>query len=474
LKLPTSESSDFIYSLGSIAVLNFRIEKVLLLLVVTLVTYWTSNLYAADIHRVEPESDGQVFIAVIEGEIVRGDYDAFTKVIRDNGAHIQYVGIISPGGDFDEAMKIGRAIRALKLVTAGPNQYGDQPPLSPLGIHTVQDQKNIVCANAGFFIYVGGVGRVPSTLMVHHPSFNSDDFGKLSEAEAKLAYDKLVSRSSAYMDEMDVPKGIQECVMNTPGDTIATIDPTLASGLFGDLPYREEWLNAKYPLLSKKDDAALDVLRERIISIDPGGYRQAFERGDQKSIKDLWDRVVAALSEEERSSFNMLSDRKSALEKARRDGEDQERVDAYKKFFGFDPNDLVDYEFTLWISSHEYIGRQFQDILNQEKFEEDAITPEFRSLHHYGTATTPSVMLFGDKDHPRTVVCVSVLSHPRPSRAFIDAIKSQLTKRYGPEHVDQKVNESVWLSDGYILCLKENPTSSTGPFLSLNIRHEQP
>lgn len=51
----------------------------------------------------------------IEGVIEAGDYERFTKIAKDNQGQLAGIYIPPPGGDFLEAMKIGRAVRALEL-----------------------------------------------------------------------------------------------------------------------------------------------------------------------------------------------------------------------------------------------------------------------------------------------------------------------------------------------------------------------
>src|SRR5208282_1914877 len=69
---------------------------------------------AADIRPLIYDT-GEYREVVIEGTIEAGDFEKFIKIIRDNEGQISMVYIFSAGGDFYEAMKIGRAMRALEL-----------------------------------------------------------------------------------------------------------------------------------------------------------------------------------------------------------------------------------------------------------------------------------------------------------------------------------------------------------------------
>src|ERR1035437_5931234 len=95
---------------------------------------------------------------IIEGEIESGDYEHFLKVVKDNQGKLADVYLLSPGGDFVEAMKIGRAMRALELGSMVPGRnsagqpvcYDDDVPRNP---------SNCTAASAAFFIHVGAVDR---------------------------------------------------------------------------------------------------------------------------------------------------------------------------------------------------------------------------------------------------------------------------------------------------------------------------
>ena len=43
-----------------------------------------------------------------------GDFETFIKIIRENQGQIGGVTLFSPGGNFYEAMKIGRALRTFQ------------------------------------------------------------------------------------------------------------------------------------------------------------------------------------------------------------------------------------------------------------------------------------------------------------------------------------------------------------------------
>ena len=79
---------------------------------------------------------------IIEGKIEQGDFRSFLKLIEENRGTIGNIYVFSPGGDFREAMKIGRAMRALELSSMVPMKnslgqpecggYLEPAPVNPL------------------------------------------------------------------------------------------------------------------------------------------------------------------------------------------------------------------------------------------------------------------------------------------------------------------------------------------------------
>ena len=230
-------------------VVKFKNEIMFALRLLTLMTLSIAS-FAADI-RLYIEDSGSDRWITIEGEIQSGDSDTFVRIARENQGKLRSVYIYSPGGDFYEAMKIGRAMRALELHSQAPmrDPYGkpncaayDPKPIDP---------KNCTCASAGFFIHLGGVQRGGTFLAAHRPYFAKGKFGNLSESDAKRAFDSLQDSARSYMQEMGVPSHIQEDVLGTSSDRALIFDDkTVKTYFWGDLPYRHEWVLNKCSKLS--------------------------------------------------------------------------------------------------------------------------------------------------------------------------------------------------------------------------------
>ena len=101
---------------------------------------------------------------VIEGEIESGDYEHFLKAVKDNQGKLADVYLLSPGGDFVEAMKIGRALRALEMRSGVPGRNSAGQPdcsdsISASMGYVPRNPANCTAASAAFFIHVGAVER---------------------------------------------------------------------------------------------------------------------------------------------------------------------------------------------------------------------------------------------------------------------------------------------------------------------------
>ncbi len=223
----------------------------------------STNSVGADIW---PNIHGNYRDIVIEGEILPGDFDTFIRIIQENQGKVSGITIFSPGGDFYEAMKVGRAMRALELGSTVPvrDQSGRPTCWNSFDIQP-HDPKNCTCGSAAFFIHIGSVYRAGTFLAVHRPYFDKKQFGKLSEADAKKAFDKLQESARNYMQEMGVPQHIQEEVLATPSDRALILDDKTVKAYFlAALPYRQEWVRSRCASLSDSQRRTFETYLDQL------------------------------------------------------------------------------------------------------------------------------------------------------------------------------------------------------------------
>jgi hypothetical protein len=229
-----------------------------------LFTLYSTPALAADIRVVSNGVESSRAI-VIEGPIVAGDHEEFTRAVKEYQGAVAEVHLFTSGGDFTEAMKIGRAIRALELSSRVParNAAGG-PSCSGSAAIEPRDQAHCTCASACFFIHVAGTDRRGDYLAVHRPSFPTGAFGRMAQKDAMKAFDALQRTAAEYMDDMGVPRHVQEEVLGTPSDrTLLLDDKTIRTYFSGDLPYRDEWTrNRCSSITTAEPDCILTVQNE--------------------------------------------------------------------------------------------------------------------------------------------------------------------------------------------------------------------
>ena len=279
-------------------------------------TIFTCMSFQSLADDMRPYISGGYRAVVIEGKIEPGDFATFSRILRENNGQVSTVFCFSPGGDFYEAMKIGRAMRALELNSVAPTQSASGRPVCDAPAKP-NDPKNCTCASAGFFLHIGGEGKFGTYLAAHRPYFEKGRFGNLSEINAKAAFDALQSSARDYMTEMGVPPHVQEEVLGTPSDRNLFLDErTIKTYFSGDLPYHREWLANRCGALSSSEKQRSNVYSARL---RVGGKLSAF-------------------STDERSDFDALQEKEHAERKCVIAVTDQSRLAAYERYFHEKPN----------------------------------------------------------------------------------------------------------------------------------------
>lgn len=298
-------------------ILHKRIVRTLLLAAIMSISIGVNG---ADIRSFTHSSDSYRGV-VIEGDIESGDFDKLIKLIRDNSGHIGTVYLFSPGGDYHEAMRIGRAIRSLELASMVPMRDSSGRPACSTSsfVQRPNDPNNCTCASACFFVHIGSIHRGGTFLMVHRPYFTKGRFGNLSEVNAKKAFDALQNSARDYMHTMGVPRHIQEDVLGTPSDRGLVLDEkTIKTYFWGTLPHRHEWIKNKCSRLS--DEESLRMERYSVRLLKPMSSPEA-----NFSMEELTDLQAIRKKQDETLGCTV------AIYK-------QNRIDAYKKYFQVAPS----------------------------------------------------------------------------------------------------------------------------------------
>jgi hypothetical protein len=160
----------------------------------------------------------------LNGQISKGDYQKVVALLRAYQPLMAKFVLISPGGDVDEALKIGRLFRKYLILTEAPLRFSDGDTKVQMGFgKQCRGQNCGTCASACALIWFGGVDR-GGTVGLHRPRIEDPEFKGLSPADASIVYRRVLARIAAYLDEMEVPKPIIESMIATGSGDIRWVD----------------------------------------------------------------------------------------------------------------------------------------------------------------------------------------------------------------------------------------------------------
>lgn len=197
-------------------------------------------VFAADIRPAKTSRGKALAGIMIEGEIEKGDYVKFTNAFIDNPGRNGSVYLYSPGGDFSEALKIGRLIHTLKLTTWAPLSIEKELPLNE-----VRDPSNRVCASSCFFMFAAGAQRFGEIIGIHRPYLPRETYKSFSMEEAGQAHNEVEEIVKAYLKEIDVPLSYLDRIMSVDSGEIEWLSQEEVKKQFNDFaPAYREWIAA--------------------------------------------------------------------------------------------------------------------------------------------------------------------------------------------------------------------------------------
>jgi hypothetical protein len=175
----------------------------------------------------------------LRGEISKGDYEKVTAFLSTHHPFVSFFNLISPGGDVDEALKIGRLFRQYLISTSAPTTI-----LSPDNVPALSDLcrgQDCICASACALIWMGGAYRWGS-VGLHRPRIVDATYRGLTPAKASTTYNRVLREVGAYLEEMEVPRSIVEKMVATSSGDIIWVDSN-DEGLDRP-PSLAEWVDA--------------------------------------------------------------------------------------------------------------------------------------------------------------------------------------------------------------------------------------
>ena len=289
---------------------------------------------AASISIIDGRQASATYVSIV-GEIQPGDLarvKSLAGIAVRSGTNPLALLLNSPGGDADEAMKIGRWARDMLATTAvyGSNLYTPGTPdgdelagyaRKHAGIRfraipvqpnvTPKDSDLVRCYSACVLIFYGGVERFVSdnidarkgfrnqTLIpvigLHRPYFSKQAFAALTPAEAKAAYAKLEQQIRAYLREMGAPESVADRMLRKASNEIDLVpDKEFEQFYQRREPFLDEWLIARCEAHGPSE-ALSDAEQKELARLD-SAIRAAINAGQIKSSADLENIVPPGMS----------------------------------------------------------------------------------------------------------------------------------------------------------------------------------
>jgi hypothetical protein len=195
----------------------------------------------------------------MSGRIVPGDAKRFEELLAKEGPSISGLALRSPGGDVDEAMKIGRIVRAKLLRTVAPISSAEGNVCFMRGLP--EHAPECVCLSSCFLVYAGGVTRGGNVLGLHRPRYDEAFFAKLPLEEANRRYGAVIERIKAYLLEMGVGDRYLDRMLRVSSSEMEILSKEDADrDLNGSIPAMAEWLKAKCGEIPEKEQKAMSSL----------------------------------------------------------------------------------------------------------------------------------------------------------------------------------------------------------------------
>lgn len=194
---------------------------------------------------------GMCAAGYIVGEIQTGDFEKVRELYSDNHPFLWMFQLNSPGGEVEEAIKIGRLFRKYLLEAHAPKRmfgfsqflFADKAECSE------PDDSKCLCASACALIWFGAVYRV-GDVGLHRPRTTSTAFGKAAPAQAEKWYKEELKHISAYLEEMEVPSPVSQKMLLTNSSDVRWVDGS--EGLTWSPSY-SEWIDATCGQFSEEE-----------------------------------------------------------------------------------------------------------------------------------------------------------------------------------------------------------------------------
>jgi hypothetical protein len=197
--------------------------------------------------RQNPFTPGEVAVPglLMSGEIRPGDYERLLDFVERSGYHNNMpegqVILASPGGDIEEALKIGRLVRKLYMSVSVGRETG-------------------YCASACFIIFASSVDRdtSPGLVGIHRPYLSRESLRSMSPSQAEAAETSALRDAEQYLRDLRVPRNLIDLMFEQASTEIHWLSEEEFMHQLGRRPaWYEEFLIARCGLDKVAEERAL-------------------------------------------------------------------------------------------------------------------------------------------------------------------------------------------------------------------------
>jgi hypothetical protein len=164
-------------------------------------------------------TEATCFEALLTGQIVDGDYSKLVTFYRAYHPFLTQFRLNSPGGDVDEAIKIGKLFRKNLIIAWAPIRFSP----STQSLWRVCDGQDCMCASACALIWFGATER-HGAVGLHRPRTDDQAFKALSPDEASIVYRQMLNSVTHYLEEMEAPRPMIDAMVATGSAEIRWVD----------------------------------------------------------------------------------------------------------------------------------------------------------------------------------------------------------------------------------------------------------
>ena len=206
------------------------------------------------------EISADKWVVTIEGKIERGDYEKLISILKKQT--ISVVSIFSTGGDFFEAIKIGKIIRKLKITVHTALEFPDLNIFQ----HNAKSISNAKCVSACFLVWVSGAKRGGNIVGIHRPYLSNNALKNMKADDAEALYVAIREATALFLSQMGVHKIYLDKMFSTPSTDVNWLTIDEIQNDFGPLSGMDEWTSSKcYKIMSREDLARYNVFWNKLM-----------------------------------------------------------------------------------------------------------------------------------------------------------------------------------------------------------------